>query len=150
MGAKSLSSRAIIGEFYATLEQDLGNSWINSLSNYFPSDQEAETYKWLGQTPAMREWIGGRQAKGLTDNGITIANKDFEATLEIMVKDLRRYWKVHRHPLLIFPSVGRGLCWRRVNICFRSARRHQDLDQAARGLSLRSPRGGGIHDSRAY
>lgn len=90
MGAKSLSSRAIIGEFYATLEQDLGNSWINSLSNYFPSDQEAETYKWLGQTPAMREWIGGRQAKGLTDNGITIANKDFEATLEIMVKDLRR------------------------------------------------------------
>ena len=25
-----------------------------------------------------------------------------------MVEDLRRYWRVHRHPLLIFPNVGRG------------------------------------------
>jgi integrase/recombinase XerD len=27
-----------------------------------------------------------------------------------MVEDLREYWKVHRHPLLLFPGVGRGLC----------------------------------------
>lgn len=25
-----------------------------------------------------------------------------------MIEDLRRYWAFHRHPLLLFPSVGRG------------------------------------------
>lgn len=90
MSAASLGSRAIIGEFYKTLEQDLGNSWIPSVSNYFTSDQDSETYKWLGMVPQMREWIGGRNAKGFRDNGITIENKHFEATLEVLVRELRR------------------------------------------------------------
>ena len=90
MGASSLSSRAIIGEFYAKLEQDLGASWIMGVSNYFDSDQESETYKWLGMAPAMREWIGGRQAKGFRENGITIVNKKFEGTLEVLVDEIRR------------------------------------------------------------
>lgn len=90
MAAKTLSSRAIIGEFYRTLEQDTGQSWITQLSMLFTSDQESETYPWLGQSPTMREWIGGRQAKGFRENGITIANKHFEATLEVLLSDLRR------------------------------------------------------------
>jgi integrase len=28
----------------------------------------------------------------------------------VMIEDLRRYWKFHRHPLLLFPNVGRGRC----------------------------------------
>ncbi|MCB4365408.1 Mu-like prophage major head subunit gpT family protein [Hydrogenophaga taeniospiralis] len=90
MSAQGLSSRAIIGEFYNTLEQDMGGLWIPQVSNLFDSDQESETYKWLGQSPTMREWIGGRQAKGFTSEGVTIANKDFEATLEVLVKEMRR------------------------------------------------------------
>lgn len=90
MSAQGLSSRAIIGEFYATLEQDMGGLWVPQVSNYFTSDQEAEIYKWLGQSPAMREWIGGRQAKGFRENGVTITNKEFEATLEVLVKEMRR------------------------------------------------------------
>ena len=90
MSAQGLSSRAIIGEFYATLEQDMGGLWVPGVSNYFTSDQESEIYKWLGQSPAMREWIGGRQAKGFRTDGITIVNKDFEATLEVLVKEMRR------------------------------------------------------------
>ena len=90
MGASSLSSRAIIGEFYNTLQQNLGATWIPLISNYFDSNQEAETYKWLGMVPAMREWIGGRQAKGLRENGLTIANKSFEATLEVLLDEIRR------------------------------------------------------------
>ena len=90
MGAKSLGSRAIIGEFYARLEQNLGNSWVPQVSMLFQSDQESETYKWLGQAPMMREWIGGRQAKGFRENGMTIANKKYESTLEVPVDWLRR------------------------------------------------------------
>jgi phage major head subunit gpT-like protein len=90
MGASSLSSRAIIGEFYRTMEADMGQTWVDGASRLFTSDQESETYKWLGMAPAMREWIGGRQPRGFRENGITIANKKFEATLEVLLDEIRR------------------------------------------------------------
>jgi site-specific recombinase XerD len=43
-------------------------------------------------------WI--RNGKGGKDRMVPIAAD--------MVEDLRRYWKQHRHPLLIFPNIGRG------------------------------------------
>ena len=87
MSASALSSRAIIGSFYRRLKQNSGLKWVEAISNYFQSDQDSETYNWLGQVPVMREWAGGRQAKGFTTNGLTIENKHFEATLEVPVKD---------------------------------------------------------------
>lgn len=89
MGALSLSSRAIIGSFYAKLAALAGASWVDKVSMLFQSDQESEEYKWLGMVPQMREWIGGRNAKGFRDNGITIINKDYEATLEVLTKEIR-------------------------------------------------------------
>lgn len=85
-----ITERQIIGEFYKTLEQDLGMGWIPFLSNYFESDQASEEYAWLGMSPAMREWVGGRNAKGFRENNLTIINKHYEATLEVLVRDLRR------------------------------------------------------------
>jgi len=90
MPYQTLSSRAIIGRFYRALEQDLGEAWINAISMLFNSDQESETYRWLGQTPAMREWIGGRLAKPMREDGITLFNKPWEATLEIPVDWMAR------------------------------------------------------------
>jgi len=90
MAATSLGSRAIIGRFYQALEQDAGVGWVDPISMLFQSDQASETYPWLGQSPTMREWIGGRNAKGLRENGITIANKKYEATLEIPLDWMRR------------------------------------------------------------
>ena len=90
MSLAALSSRAIIGRYYKRLNQKSGMAWVEAVSNYFTSDQESETYKWLGQVPVMRNWVGGRQAKGFTTNGLTIENKHFEATLEIPLVDLRR------------------------------------------------------------
>ena len=81
MGASSLGSRAIIGSFYNKLQQDLGMGWIPDVSMLFQSNQESETYNWLGMAPVMREWIGGRQAKGFRENGITITNKTYESTM---------------------------------------------------------------------
>lgn len=90
MAAITLGSRAIIGRFYQALEQDAGVGWVDPISMLFQSDQASETYAWLGQSPAMREWIGGRDAKGFRENGITIANKKYEATLEIPLDWMRR------------------------------------------------------------
>lgn len=90
MSASGLSSRAIIGSFYHALEQNDGASWVNPLAKLFFSDQESEDYKFLDAAPTMREWVGGRMAASLFDNSITIANKLYEATLEIPVDWIRR------------------------------------------------------------
>lgn len=86
-----LSSRAIIGMYYARLEQNPGLAWIDGVSTApFGSDQASETYNWLGQSPAMREWISARQPKGFSGQGVTIVNKHYEATIEVQKKDVRR------------------------------------------------------------
>ncbi len=90
MGAQGLGSRAILRSFYARLAEYTGASWISRVSRLFGSDQESETYKWLGQSTPMREWIGGRKAKGLRENGITITNKKYEGTMDIPVDWMRR------------------------------------------------------------
>lgn len=90
MDQSILSSRAVMGMYFARLEANPGLSWVNAISNLFDSDQAAETYAMLGPSPVMSEWIGGRQAKGLYGNELTIVNKHYEATLEIALKDMRR------------------------------------------------------------
>lgn len=84
-----LTSRAIIGSIYNRLNAPAG-SFVNRYAMRISSNQETENYAWLGQVPNMREWIGGRQPKGLRENTFAITNKDYEATLEILTKDLRR------------------------------------------------------------
>ena len=85
---KYLTQRAIIGEFYRRLAIDVGSGWINKVSNYFVATQMTETYAWLGQVPQLREWVGGRLAKQLSEFSFTITNKHYEATLEFLVIDL--------------------------------------------------------------
>lgn len=90
MSAQDLSSRAVIGMYYEALEAQSGIAWLDGISNYFTSDQASEDYPFLGMVPALREWIGGRNAKGFTANTINIENKHYEATLDILLRDLRR------------------------------------------------------------
>lgn len=85
-----ITQRQIIGEFYKTLAMDLGAGWIGAVSNYFTSDQASEEYAWLGMVPQLREWIGGRNAKGLRETSMTIKNVHYESTLDFLVRDLRR------------------------------------------------------------
>lgn len=90
MDQSLLSSRAIMGMYFARMEANTGARWIDNISNMFGSDQASETYNFLGQSPAMREWVGQRQAKGFTGNGVTVLNKHYEATIEVKKKDARR------------------------------------------------------------
>lgn len=86
---KLLTSRAIIGEIYNRLTQGDGG-WVNRYSMKIDSNQASEDYAWLGMVPVMREFIGGRNPKQLREFTWAVSNKDYEATLEIMVKALRR------------------------------------------------------------
>lgn len=45
-------------------------------------------YKWLGQMPQMREWIGNREIQKLASHGYTIKNKKFEMTISVPRDDI--------------------------------------------------------------
>ena len=89
MGAQKLSSRAIIGRLIRRLEEVTVASWVGEIS--WLNDQanmESEEYRWLDESPIMREWNGPRQAKGLADQGVIIPSKEYEATLEVKRREL--------------------------------------------------------------
>lgn len=91
MAASTLGSRAIMGEFYNTLESHLANHWVSYLSFPIESNQGSQDNVWIqAATAMMREWLGGRQAAGFWEDGITIVNRKFEGTLEVLVDELRR------------------------------------------------------------
>ena len=48
-----------------------------------PSNTEEELYPWMGQWPAMREWVGDRVLNSLEMFGYAIKNKKFESTVTV-------------------------------------------------------------------
>ena len=85
-----ITSRTVVGMYYERLAALANIGWVDKVSNYFTSDQASEQYAWLGMPPALREWIGGRHAKTLREDGQIVTNKHYEATIDFLLKDLRR------------------------------------------------------------
>ena len=86
----SLGFRNITGAYFQALEDNLEKSWATSIGWLNQSDQPTETYKWLGQVPQLREWVGGRLLKSLEKHSYALTNRVFESTLRIDVDDIRR------------------------------------------------------------
>jgi phage major head subunit gpT-like protein len=91
-----------------------------------PSNQETETYKWLGHTPQLREWLNARHLRGTPVRSHTITNTTYEATLGIDIEDFRldktgqinvriaelaTRMAQHWQKLLTDLIVADGLCW---------------------------------------
>jgi phage major head subunit gpT-like protein len=85
-----LTSRAVIGRFYRRLEEYAQSAWWTRLAMHFASNQESETYRWLGMVPQVREWVGGRKVRPLRSQGLTIVNKTWEATIRVDADEQRR------------------------------------------------------------
>ena len=85
-----ISAKQVIGLFFQAYEGALDDSWVPRLSNRFASSVPIELYAGVGNAPAMREWVGGRLAKQLAEYRQLVANKPYEATLEVTRNDLRR------------------------------------------------------------
>ncbi len=88
-----------------------------------PSSTSENHYGWLGQFPALREWIGDRQVKNLQSYDYSIKNKKFESTVGVPRDDIEDdvygvYSKLmesmgdsaKRHPdTLIFALLAAGM-----------------------------------------
>jgi phage major head subunit gpT-like protein len=86
----NITSKNVLGMFFQEMEIAADRSWVSAISNTFTSNQATETYAGLGTAPQMREWLGGKQGKNFREQSLTITNKDWESTLEVSLKDLRR------------------------------------------------------------
>ncbi len=53
-----------------------------------PSGGHSVDYKWLGDFPGMREWVGDRVIKDLSGFHYELANKSFESTIEVDRDDI--------------------------------------------------------------
>lgn len=85
-----IGDKEVIGLFFQAYEGALENSWVPQISTTFTSTTAVERYAGIGNAPALREWVGGRLAKSLAEYTKTVTNKDYEATLSVLRKDLLR------------------------------------------------------------
>ncbi|WLR92175.1 Mu-like prophage major head subunit gpT family protein [Shinella zoogloeoides] len=86
---QKITTRGVRGMILARL--DTGPSaWLSDIVMRVTSDQAVENYAWLGGAPALREFIGGRTPAELAENSFTISNKDYEGSILIKSKDMRR------------------------------------------------------------
>ncbi len=53
-----------------------------------PSTSDSEKYGWLGDVPAVREWLGDRHVGDLTEYDYTIKNKNWEVAIGIDRNDI--------------------------------------------------------------
>lgn len=74
-----ITEREVIGMFYEALQQDLG-MWIDAIStNPMESDQDSETYPWLGQVPQLSQFAGVKKFSQLRTEQWAVANIMYQA-----------------------------------------------------------------------
>ncbi len=84
------SDANIKGAFFGAFEDAMAASYLPSIATKVDSDRAYELYAWLGTTPVMREWKGGRQKNQPNEFDWTIYNKKYESSIGLSVDDIRR------------------------------------------------------------
>ena len=67
---------------------DTTQSNYQKVATVVPSTTGEQDYKWLGQMPGMREWIGEREIQALAAYDYLIKNKKFEMTIGVPRDDI--------------------------------------------------------------
>lgn len=63
------------------------SNW-DKVATLMPSTSKSNTYGWLGQFPALVEWVGERVLKDMAAHGYSITNKLFESTVSVRRVDI--------------------------------------------------------------
>ncbi|MCA8880384.1 MAG: Mu-like prophage major head subunit gpT family protein [Rhodobacteraceae bacterium] len=76
------------------------NAVFERVSTTVPSGTTSTTYGWLGDFPALQEWVGDRVIKDMKAAGYEILNKLFEATVGVKRTDIEDDQYGHYAPLV--------------------------------------------------
>jgi phage major head subunit gpT-like protein len=63
------------------------NDW-QKVAKLITSSSKSNTYEWLSQFPAYREWVGARQHKRLKETAYAVVNRKFETTVDVQRTDI--------------------------------------------------------------
>lgn len=63
-------------------------SQFKDIATVVPSSTKSNTYGWLGQWPAVREWVGDRVFGDMAAHAYTIANKHYESSIKVNRDDI--------------------------------------------------------------
>ncbi len=85
--AKVLEIYKTLSVVYGTAYQRAKPKW-EQLATRVPSSTRENAYKWLGQMPTMREWVGARLVNNLSVSDYTIKNKPWELTVGVDRDDI--------------------------------------------------------------
>lgn len=85
-GKAVAASRSLTAKFQK--EASAVKVWHPTICTIAPSDGADEQYGILGAMPSVREYLGDRQYSKLRGGTYTLANKEWEASLEIEKKDI--------------------------------------------------------------
>jgi phage major head subunit gpT-like protein len=85
-----VSDNYVTSLFFQSMGEVGDKSWVPLIASTFTSNSASERYAGVGNPPALVEWIGERKIKDLAEYKVDVANNDYEATLKVFLKDLRR------------------------------------------------------------
>lgn len=90
----------------------------DKIATTVPSATSVTSYKWLGQIPQMREWIGEREIQKLSAYEYTIKNKKFEMTIGVPREDIEddQYGTYS----IMFSQTGELAAQHPSNLCFEA------------------------------
>lgn len=126
-------------------------SQVDLIAMRVPSTGRSVDYKWLGNFPQMREWLGDRVIKDLSGFHYEVLNKPFESTIEVdrddieddqigvytpMIQGLAQSAKVHPD-ILAFALLALGFSTR----CY-DGQYFFDTDHEVKGVSVANSAGG--------
>ncbi len=86
-----------------------------------PSTTAETSYKWLGQIPQMREWIGAREIQSLAAYGYVIRNRKFEMTVSVPRDDIEDDQYGVYAP--VFASMGQEAAQHPNVLCFEALKK---------------------------
>ena len=66
----------------------MADSQYKEIATVIPSSTASNTYGWLGQWPAFREWVGDRVFQDMKAHGYAITNKHFESSVKVNRNDI--------------------------------------------------------------
>lgn len=123
MGDNSaLTERGTVGIFYDALERAFERSWASKVGLVLDADAEVMPHRFAGAVPQMREWVGGINVKALLEYQILARMKDYEASVSIRVKDLRRDKTGHLRERLDELAAGANVShWERLLVALIEA-----------------------------
>ena len=66
----------------------MAQSLYTQIATTVPSSTASNTYGWLGQAPALREWVGDRVFNDMAAHSYAVTNKHFESSIKVGRNDI--------------------------------------------------------------